>query len=85
MAEFPKLAEPKRHDLLDLYTLLVMTSGEWTTAEHVHDAWAIRMSRVRPDHWSIIPYDELTSEKQRRDDKYVRVIRQIARELGARS
>lgn len=81
MAVFPKLAEPKRRDLLDFYTLLVLIRGEETTAKHVHDAWAVRMANLRPDHWSLIPYEELPEDRQWKDDKYVRVIREIARSL----
>lgn len=79
--EFPKLADEKRRDLLDLYTLLVLIRGEETEARHVHDAWAVRMAWRRPDHWSLVPYDELPPERQEKDDKYVLAIRRIAREL----
>lgn len=81
--EFPKLATSKRRDLLDLYALLVMTSGEWTTVEHVHDAWSLRASRVNPGHPSIVPFSELSEQVQARDLKYATVIRRIAHELGS--
>ncbi|QBZ72090.1 hypothetical protein SEA_KRADAL_194 [Streptomyces phage Kradal] len=78
---FPKLGEEHRQDLLDLYTLLVLIRGEGTTAKHVHNAWSVRTSRTRPDHWSIVPFEELSPETQGRDVKYAEAIQRIAREL----
>lgn len=78
---FPKLGEPKRSDLLDLYSVLVLIKGEDTCPSDVHDAWAVRMSNRRPDHWSIVPYDELPEDRKVKDDKYVLAIRSIARKL----
>lgn len=82
VAAFPKLGEECRSDLLDLYTLLVLIRGEEATEKHVHDAWSVRTSRVRPDHWSIVPFEELSEETRRRDAKYAVEIRRIARELN---
>ena len=45
--------------LLDLYTLLVLIKGTECSAEDVHDAWAVAHQRVRPDHWSLVPFDQL--------------------------
>lgn len=57
-------------DLLDFYALLVLTTGENTTLENVHDAWAMYTSLKRPDHKSLIPFEELTVEVQELDRKY---------------
>lgn len=57
-------------DLADFYALLVLTTGEDTTNEHVHDAWSMYTSIKRPDHRSLIPFEELTEEVQELDSKY---------------
>lgn len=67
--------------LMDLYLNLVFAKGEETTLEDVHDAWAIEKSRVRPDHHSIIPFDELTLKVQEMDRQFVDAIVATAREL----
>lgn len=85
IVEFPKLGEPHRQDLLDQYTLLALVKGEKVTPADVHDAWSVRMMRIRPEHWSIIPFVELTEDIQDRDAKYARAIQKIAREMRGRS
>lgn len=65
-------------ELLDLYLLLALCSGTETTAEGVHDAWAIWRSRTRSDHPAIVPFGDLTPDAQRLDDEYVEAIRQAA-------
>lgn len=84
IAAFPKLGEVKRKDLLDQYTLLVLIKGEEVTPADVHDAWSVRMSHIRPDHWSIVPFGELSQETQEKDAKYAVAIRAISRELVTR-
>ena len=64
----------QRADLLDLYTLLLLSKGPSVTGKDVHDAWAVRQVRIRPDHYSIIPYEQLDPEKHAKDDKYVQAI-----------
>lgn len=81
VAAFPKLGEVHRKDLLDQYTLLVLVKGEEVTPEDVHDAWSVRMSYIRPDHWSIVPFSELSEEVQERDVKYALAIQGIAQAL----
>lgn len=65
---------PQRPDLLDLYTLLLLSKGDSVTKKDVHDAWAVRQVRIRPDHHSLIPYGQLEQDTQARDDKYVQAI-----------
>lgn len=65
-------------ELLDLYTLLCLAVGEDTTSEQVHDAWAVWRARTRPDHPSIVEFDELTEAVQRMDDKYRDAIVEVA-------
>jgi hypothetical protein len=62
--------------LLDLYTLLTLTTGENTTAKNVHDAWAIACKN--PNHKSLIPFEELSTEVQQLDDFYVDAIKEVA-------
>jgi len=69
-------------ELLDLYLSLVFTTGSATTLENVHDAWSIWKNRIRPDHWSLIPFDELSADVQVKDQKYVDAIVAVARGLG---
>lgn len=68
-----------RGSLLGLYTLLALTTGEKTTAENVHDAWAIDKQRTFPEHRSIVPFDQLSEDVKRLDDRYVHAIREAAR------
>lgn len=73
-AEFPG----KPDDLLELYALLVLVRGAAVEYEDVHDAWSIWQNRTRPDHKSLIPFDNLTPEVQELDAKYADGIRKIA-------
>lgn len=66
-------------ELLDLYTLLAFVKGDIVTLEDVHDAWAIWKNRIRPDHKSLIPFDELTLEVQELDRKYADAIAAVKR------
>lgn len=68
--------------LLDLYTLLVLTSGKETSSQDVHDAWSVWRSRTQPDHRSLIPFAELTAGVQKLDDGYRDAIRDTADELN---
>lgn len=68
--------------LMDLYLLLVLVVGPSADRGHVHDAWAIWRSRTRPDHQSIVPFDDLTEAVAQLDDPYVRGIQEAAIELG---
>ncbi len=68
-------------DLIRLYALLALTTGEATTLEHVHDAWGLWRATTRPDHPSIVPFDELKPEVQELDRAYTEAIRQVAASL----
>lgn len=65
-------------ELIDLYALLVLTQGESTSLDDVHDAWSVWKSRIRPDHHSLIPFNELSQEVQELDRKYMLAIRKVA-------
>ncbi|MEV0220839.1 hypothetical protein [Streptomyces sp. NPDC050704] len=57
-------------ELLDLYTLLALVQGPNVRLADIHDAWAIWRSRTRPDHRSIVPFNDLTPEVQALDQPY---------------
>lgn len=63
----------------NVYALLVLVTGENTTLENVHDAWSVLKNPIRPDHKSLIPFDELTKEVQDLDQEFVDSIRKVAR------
>lgn len=65
-------------ELLDLYALLVAVKGDKVTLKDVHEAWSIWENRIRPDHKSLIPFDELTLEVQELDRKYANGIVKVS-------
>lgn len=68
------------NELLDLYGLLVFVKGDKVTLEDVHDAWSIWKNRIRPDHHSLIPFNELSERVQELDRKYADAIASIKKE-----
>lgn len=66
-------------DLLRLYALLVLTTGEDTTLENVHDAWALARLATRPDHPDLVPFADLAPAIQAYDKPYQDAIRETAR------
>jgi hypothetical protein len=77
--ELPGLPE----DLLNLYTMLGLHCGVWVDNEEVHDAWSVWQNTVNPEHPALIPYDQLSAEKQELDTKYteaiIRAVRLVAK------
>ena len=69
------------NNLLNLYSLLVLTKGENVTLEDAHDAWSLDRNRIFPEHKSLIPFKELSYEVQQKDFPYVKAIREVAREI----
>ena len=77
----------KNKYLVRLYALLVLVKGENITLKDVHDAWAMDMN-FKPqtdwcyghEHLSIVPFEELSTETQNKDQKYVNILRTIAKE-----
>ena len=77
----------KNRNLVNLYALLVLTKGEGITLQDVHDAWSMDMN-FRPrtdrcyghDHLSLVPFDALSADVKGKDQKYVEILRNIARE-----
>lgn len=65
--------------LTRLYALLVLVKGVDTTLQDVHDAWSIYKDITRPDHRSLIPFNDLTPEVRELDRKYVDAVHRIAK------
>lgn len=65
--------------LVRLYALLVLTTGMATTTEHVHDARSVFADDRDDTDPDLVPFDQLTPENQRRDDRHRDLIRQVAR------
>lgn len=69
-------------NLLDLYLLLVLTKGTKTTLEDVHNAWSIWKNNTFKEHYSIVPFSELSKEVQNKDKKYRDGIIEVAKEFN---
>ena len=70
-----------RPELLRFYALLVLTTGIDTTLENVHDAWSAWQTATRPEHRSLIPFNELTLEVRELDRPYMEAIVSVASDL----
>ena len=75
-------------NLVHLYALLVLVKGTEITLKDVHDAWAVDMNFRQQTEWCcghehncIIPFDDLSTEEQDKDQKYADILRSIAREI----
>jgi hypothetical protein len=64
--------------LYRIYAVLALSKGVNTTNEDVHDAWSAWMLGYHPDHWSIIPYQQLPAATQALDEPYTRAIHEVA-------
>jgi hypothetical protein len=69
-------------ELAQLYALLALTRGTRTSLQDVHDAWAVWRCGTRPDHPSLVPFDQLTPEVQELDRPYMDAIHRTARQLS---
>ena len=70
-------------ELLDLYTLLIFTTGIHTTLKNVHDAWCIWKIKSGTEHalshQSLRPFEELSEEVQELDREYTEAIIKVAK------
>lgn len=64
--------------LYRIYAVLLLVKGENVTAKDVHDAWSSWASEYQPDNQNIVPFEELSTSTQYKDEPYARVIRSIA-------
>jgi hypothetical protein len=46
-----------------------------------HDAWAVWRNTTRPDHPSLVPFDQLTPDVQELDRTYMDAIHRTARQV----
>jgi hypothetical protein len=69
--------------LLRLYALLAMSKGEATTLRDVHDAWSLWMAPIKPEHPSLVPFDQLTEAVQKEDQPFLDAILRVARQSTA--
>ena len=69
-------------DLFENYAQLVLTTGVNTTLKNVHDAWSIWQNKSKPNHKSLLPFEELSLEVQELDRKYAEAIIEVANELN---
>lgn len=75
---------PLKPHLASYYGVLVVATGEATTAELLHDAaWAMHAASHRPGHPQLIRWADLPPSEQERDEDKARMIRQIAADLRA--
>jgi hypothetical protein len=68
-------------DLLRHYALLVLVTGEQTTEQDAHDAWATWRTATNPRHRLLAPFDRLTVEEQALNTPYADAIRAVAARL----
>lgn len=68
-------------DLLDLYVLIVFLKGSSATLRDIHEAWAVWKNKTKPDHKSLIPFEQLSKEVQDLDMEYTQAIQETAQEL----
>lgn len=78
----------KGEGLVDCYTLLVLVLGENVTLENIHDGWAVNMNSKKPtpycyghNHYSIVPFDQLSEACQNKDIPYMEALHRVARML----
>jgi hypothetical protein len=93
-ADLDRLIPGQDPDLIRLYALLVLATGEQTGRREVHDAWSFwrvgggwthgpvkdNGARITP---YLVPFEELPEEIAAYDDKYVDAIREVARKRAA--
>ena len=70
-------------DLLRQYALLVLVTGEQTTEQDAHDAWAAWRTATNPRHRLLVPFDHLTAEDQALNTPHADAIRAVAARLRA--
>ena len=68
--------------LYRIYAVLALTLGPATSNKAVHDAWSAWQAARKPDHRSLIPFDELSVAVQELDTPYRDAIIHVAQELA---
>lgn len=78
----------KGKEILKMYALLVLVKGTDITLSDVHDAWSMVMNfkEANPpycyghEHRSIVPFEQLPVETQKRDEEYVEALVKLAKD-----
>ena len=81
VAALAELLDDCEIDLLRHYALLVLVTGEQTTEQDAHDAWATWRTATNPRHRLLVPFDHLTVEAQALNTPYADAIRVVAARL----
>lgn len=68
--------------LLEVYSLLVLVVGENCTNENIHDAWSVWQNKTRPNHHSLILFDQLAKDVQDLDEKYKQAVIKVAKSIN---
>jgi hypothetical protein len=61
-------------DLLRQYALLVLVTGEQTTEQDAHDAWAAWRTATNPRHRLLVPFHHLPAEEQALNTPYAEAL-----------
>jgi hypothetical protein len=80
-AALAELLDDCEIDLLRQYALLVLVTGEQTTEQDAHDAWAAWRTATNPRHRLLVPFHRLTAENQGLNTPYADAIRTVAARL----
>lgn len=64
--------------LYRLYAVLLLVKGQDVTPEDVHNAWTAWASEHEPENRNLLPFKELSLNSQKKDQKYVDAIHEIA-------
>ena len=89
-ADIQRSAEPNAAQqsedlpLYRLYAILVLAKGQDVTAEDVHNAWVAWASEHEPENRNLLPFKELSVSVQRKDQRYVDAIHQVAGRIQPR-
>lgn len=74
----PDLIPADADHLFLLYAVLARAKGRDVQPEDVHDAWVAWMHSRAEAHESMVPFRDLTADKQAEDNPFVRAIRDVA-------
>src|SRR5262245_46079096 len=67
--------------LYRLYAVLMLAKGENVDSEDVHNAWVAWASDHAPESRNLLPFKELSLSVQRKDDRFVEAIHDVASRL----
>lgn len=79
-----KMRGTEYEGLLEVYGLLVLTSGDRCTKEDIHDAWSTWQNLTMPRHRSLIPFRELSVEVQDLDEEYRQAVVKVSKILDSK-